>query len=179
MLLKILRYFLVNPYKEVYLRELAKLVKLSPFAVKKYIEMLLKERLVQEERRANLRFFRANTSNPFYKQLKVSFSVNSIVKSGLIETLKEHIPSVTSIVLFGSLAKGEGTEESDVDMLVIGKPTHPNLSSFEKKLGREINLHVFSWSGWNKKGKEDAPFYYELISYGVSLYGEMPIIRWK
>ena len=41
--LRILKFFLDNPYEEVYLRELAKKLKLSAFAVKKYADILIKE----------------------------------------------------------------------------------------------------------------------------------------
>jgi len=177
--IKFVEFFLINPYKEVYIRELAKKLKISPFATKKYADILLKENLILEEKEANLRYLKANMSNLFYKHLKISYNLKLLLESGLIDFLKNNITNVTSIILFGSLAKGEDSEESDIDILIIGKQKHLNLKNFEDKLKKEITLHFFSWSEWNDKAKEDHPFYYELISHGIPLYGELPLTKWK
>ena len=107
LLIKVLNFFLENPYQEAYLRELAKKLKLSPFAIKKYVDILIKEELVKDEKKANLRFFKANMNDLFFRHLKIAFSINIILKSKLIEFLREEITNVSSIVLFGSIAKGE------------------------------------------------------------------------
>jgi len=104
--IKFLEFFLENPYKEVYIRELAKKLKISPSATKKYADILVKEGLVIEEKRANLRYIFSNKENLFYKHAKISHNVRKILRSGLIDFLKENISNITSIVLFGSLAKG-------------------------------------------------------------------------
>ncbi len=175
--LQILKFFIENPYQEIYLRELAKKLKFSPFAIKKYVDILSRENLILEERKANLRYFKANTNNLFFRQLKIAFNVNLIEKSGLINYLKENMSNVSSIVLFGSMAKAEDTQESDIDVLIIGKEKYLNLNKFEEKIGKEANIHIFSWSEWNKKSKKDKAFYYEIIRYGIPLYGELPIIK--
>ncbi|MFH1505878.1 MAG: nucleotidyltransferase domain-containing protein [archaeon] len=175
-LLKITKFFLENPYNEVYLRELAKKLKLSPFATKKYADLLIKENIITEERKANLRYFKANTKSLFYKYLKISFSLKSLQKSGLITYLKENTPNLSSITLFGSIAKGEDDENSDIDILIIGKKKYLDLSKFQE---RHITTHIFSWSEWNKTAKNNTAFYYEVTTYGIPLYGELPIIKWK
>jgi predicted nucleotidyltransferase len=102
-----------------------------------------------------------------------------LLLSGLVEFLKEQTANLSSIILFGSMAKGEDDEKSDIDILIIGKEKHFNLGEFEEKLDKEITLHFFSWSEWNHKAKEDNPFYYEVISHGIPLYGELPLTKWK
>ena len=53
-----------------------------------------------------------------------------------------------SIVLFGSLSKLEVTKDSDVDIVVFGGLKKDiDLSKFEKKLGREVQLFVFESLG--------------------------------
>ena len=172
-------FFLDNPYGEVYIRELARKLKISPFAVKKYTDILLEERLILEERKGNLRYLKANVANLFYKYLKISLNIKNLIKSGLIDFLKNNLVNVTSIVLFGSSAKGENSDESDIDILIIGKEKNLDLTEFEDKLKKDISLHFFSWSEWNEKAKEDHPFYYEIISHGINLYGELPLVKWK
>ena len=176
-LMQIAAFFLENPYTEIYLRQLAKELKLSPYSVKQNIDLLINENLVKEERRANLRYFKADINGLFFRHLKVAFNISAISKSGIMDFLKENIPNISSIALFGSIAKGEDDKKSDVDMLAIGKEKYLDLVKFEEKLGRRITLHIYSWSDWNKKAKQDSAFYYEIISYGIPLYGELPIMR--
>lgn len=177
--LKVVKFFLENPYEEVYLRQLAKKLGLSTFAIKKYADLLVKENLVREERKANLRYFKANIGNLFFKYLKIAFSINIILKSGLIDFLKQNLANVSSIVLFGSIAKGEDDKNSDVDILIIGKQKYLDLKRFEEKINKDITFHIFSWSEWNKKAKEDNAFYSEIILHGIPLYDESPLIKWK
>jgi len=108
--LKFTEFFLGNPYKEFYIRELAKKLKISPFATKKYADILVKEKLILEEKRANLRYLKANVKNLFYKYLKISYNVKKLLDSRFIEYLESNIANLTSITLFGSLAKGEDSE---------------------------------------------------------------------
>ncbi len=178
-LIKFTEFFLKNPYKEGYIRELAKKLKISPFAIKKYADVLVKEGLILDEKRANLRYLKANINGLFYKHLKIAYGIKQLSNSGLVDFLKENIVNITSIVLFGSIAKGEDNEESDVDILIIGKEKQLTLNKFENRLNKKITIHFFSWSEWNNKSKEDHPFYYEIINSGIPLYGELPLTKWK
>lgn len=175
--IKLMTYFLENPYQEVYLRQLSKKLKLSTFATKKYADLLIKEDLIGEERKANLRYLKPNINNLFFKQLKISLSISKILRSGLIPFLHENVANISSIVLFGSMAKGEDDEKSDMDMVIIGKCKNLDLNKFESDIGREINLHIFGWGEWNKQAKNNKAFYYDVIIYGIPLYGEIPVIK--
>lgn len=177
--LEVLKFFLENPYREVYLRELAKNSGFSPFAIKKYVDLLIQEGLVIDEKRANLRYFKADINNTFFRHLKIAFSINLLLKSGLIDFLKENIANVSSIILFGSMAQGRDDKKSDVDILIIGKEKYINLGEFKEKINKEVTLHIFSWSEWNKKAKQDKAFYFEIISHSIPLYGELPLVKWK
>ncbi|MBI3334379.1 nucleotidyltransferase domain-containing protein [Candidatus Pacearchaeota archaeon] len=175
--LKTIKYFLEKPYEETYLRELAKKLKISPFAAKKYASILLKENLITEERKGNLRYFKASTNNLFYKHLKISLNIKRILDSGLIGFIQDNIVATSSIILFGSVAKGEDNEKSDIDILIIGKDHNINFRDFEKRLGRTINTHIMMWNEWKKDYKSNRAFYYDIIAYGIPLYGGLPLVK--
>ena len=179
LLIKVVEFFIEDPYREVYLRELAKRLKISPYAAKSYADFLIKNGVINEKRTANIRYFKPNKSNLFFKYLKIAFSVKKIIESGLVDFLKREISNLSSITLFGSAAKGEDDDKSDIDLVVICKDRYTDLSKFEAKLNKKLSLHVFSWSEWNRKAKEDNPFYYEVIAYGIPLFGDLPLVRWK
>ncbi len=142
LMLKTARFFMENPYKEVFLRELAKKLRISVFAVKKYLDLLVNEEFIKEERKANLRYFKANVGSLFYKHMKIAFTMRKLQDARLVECIKNKA-NVSSIVLFGSAAKGEDSEKSDVDIVIIGSNQDINLREVEAKIKREINEHAF------------------------------------
>ena len=93
------------------------------------------------------------------------------------EQLNRVIKPNGAIVLFGSVAKGEDSIESDIDIVIIGKEKHIDLNKFEDKIDKEITIHCFSWNEWNKMANKKDPFYYEVINSGIPLYKELPIVQ--
>ena len=64
------------------------------------------------------------------------------------DIILEKIPDVRMIVLFGSYARGEDAERSDIDLLIVSYREATDalrifLSKAEKELERPVSLHVF------------------------------------
>lgn len=176
--LRALDYFFDEPFEEVYLRELARRVDMSIFSLKTAVDDLVGEGLLVERRVGRLRYLRANMENLFFRFLKIAFNVKKIVDCGIVGFLKERVPALSSVVLFGSWAKGENDAKSDVDVLVIGqRPVEFDVSGFEVRLGGGLELIIMRWSEWRKKAKEDRAFYLEVITNGVLLCGNLPVIE--
>jgi len=147
------KFFLENPYQEVYLREIAKKLGISPFAAKKYADRLVKERMLVEEKRANLRYLKLNMDNISVRYLKVSLNLKRIYDAGLVGYVRKKIDGVSSIVLFGSTARGEDGKDGDIDLVVIGQSKHLGYYEIEKKIGKSIEMYAFSWKNWKKTGE--------------------------
>ncbi len=174
---KILTYFFEHPYEEIYLRKLSEKIKVNVFTTKEIVDALLEENLLIERKLGKLRMLRANTESVLFRQLKVYYTLFKLERSGIIEYLLKHLSGVSSILLFGSAAKGEDTEKSDIDILVIcRKKTKLNLEKFEKLLKRKIQLLLFSWSEWKRLAKNNKAFYEEVIAYSLELYGFKPVV---
>ena len=174
---KILTYFFEHPCEEIYLRKLSERAKVNVFTTKEIVDALLEENMLIERKLGKLRMFRANTENLLFRQLKVYHTLLKLEKSGVIEYLLRNVSGVSSILLFGSAAKGEDTEKSDMDILVIGREKKRlNLEKFEKLLGRKIQLLLFSWSELKRLAKSNRAFYEEVIAYSIELYGFKPVV---
>ena len=173
---KVLLFLASHPYKEYYLREIAKNCSTVPSNAKRALDDLHKSSLITRVKKANLALFKANLNSITLKQIKICYALNDLVESGLVENVKQQLDA-TSIMLFGSVAKGEDDENSDIDILVISKkPAKLDLSNFEKKLGKRINLITFTFIEWQKKAKEDKPFYENVTLDGITLFGEKPVV---
>jgi hypothetical protein len=176
MLVKVLGFFIENPYSEIHLRGLSKKLGISAFAAKKYLDYLVSEKVVAEERRANLRYFKANMESLFFRQLKIASSIRMLSKSGVAGHITGSVQNVSSITLFGSVAKGEDDTKSDIDLVVIGKGECGGLEKYETFLHKDINIHTFTWSDWQRQSKENRAFYFDVIRHGIVLFGELPMV---
>lgn len=85
-----------------------------------------------------------------------------------------------SVILYGSVARGTQTEESDIDIMVLVEGNDIELRNYEKKLGdvsTDISLKylkVFSIIDVSyqeyEKWKQISPFYRNVSEEGVVLY---------
>jgi len=128
-----------NPTESFRLRELSRLSKISPPSVMIYLKEFEKEKLIEKQEKRKIPFYKANRDNEDFKQYKKLSIIYEIHKSGLIEYLWEKLAPET-IVLYGSFAKGESIENSDLDIFFIGKDKEINIDEYEKKLGYEVHL---------------------------------------
>ncbi len=139
--LTILEPFFVDPSREYNIREVARLLSISPATASKKLALFEKEGVLKSREERMLILYKANVEGTTYKEVKKFFTLWSIHKSGLVEALDEHYYKPT-IILFGSSSKGEDVQESDVDLLVISEVTKEfsDRKKFEKKLKRGIHL---------------------------------------
>src|SRR3989338_379810 len=136
--------FFINPIKENYLMDISRSVGLAHTSVKKNLDKLLKLGLIIEyvEKKGERKFplYKANLDNKIFKKYKIIYNISSILESKLIESIEEKLMP-RSIVLFGSYLRGEDIEKSDIDIFIECKKEELDISLFEKKLGRKIELH--------------------------------------
>ena len=141
---KVAGIFFNEPTKNHYLIEISKKSKLAHTSVKKHL-LLLKSLLIIEEsieEKGNRKYplYKANLENKAYKAYKKIYNIIQIRESKLSDFLKDKLMP-KSIVLFGSYAKGEDIEDSDIDVFVECKKEEIDISNFEKYLNRTIQLH--------------------------------------
>ena len=171
--------FIENPEQNYHVRELARLLKKSPTTISNKLKALAKERILIFRNERGHFLYKANTENQEYKQIKISYNIDNLRKSGLIDFLVEEYNHPESIILFGSYAKGENNQNSDIDLAVLTpNKKETNLSKFEKKLKHNIQLFTFSKEdilNLNKKNKE----LLNNIINGIIIYGFLEIFKWN
>ncbi len=168
---KVLQVFFDHPLAEGgwQLREISRKIRLAPPSIKNYLRELRKERLIlqKKDRNGNPRYYARRDDDlfKFYRKLDI---VQRIKYTGLLQELQEKcLP--TAIILFGSTARGEDTETSDVDIYLGSKKVEINLEKFEKELRRKVNL-LFE-DDFHKLSKELK----NNILNGIILYGYVKV----
>lgn len=136
--------FFINPTKKHYLMDISRTIGLAHTSVKKNLDKLIKLVLIVEsvEKKGDRKFplYKANLDNKLFKKYKTFYNISAILESKIIDFIEEKLMP-KSIVLFGSYQRGEDIEKSDIDLFIECKKEELNITSFEKKLGRKIELH--------------------------------------
>ena len=136
---RILKLFFDYPTESFRLRETARLTKISPPSVINYLREFEKEGLIRKQKKRGVPLYTALRDNAnfiLYKKISIIFELN---KSGLIDYIWDKL-SPEAIILYGSFAKGESIEDSDIDIFILGKEENIEFKDFEKKLNRKIHL---------------------------------------
>lgn len=174
---EIIKLFLKTPEKEYYFREIAKKLNKEPSHYQKYLDNLVEDKILLDERRGNMRFFRLNQKHPLYEEIKSIVSKTIGLESELKE-LVDKLDNVECAFVFGSIARGTENSNSDVDLMLIGNINQDDLitrlSSVEGKIAREINYHIYSNQEIVKKIKERDNFISNiLLSPIIKLKGNL------
>jgi len=153
-------FFLENPTKEFYESEVKKETEISTGAVNNYLKELASENVLILRKRGKMNFYRLNKDDDFVKQLKITHNMSLPV----VEEIKDIGKKLNlKIYLYGSVARGEDTEDSDWDLLVIGsEKSHAierEMDKLRKRFRKSIKLSIFTRLTWIKIKDKDPSFY--------------------
>jgi len=177
--LKVLQHFIENPYERYYLRETARHLQMSPMTVKRALDLLVQERLVTREKVKNQILYKANMESSAFRQLKTAYNLGILEEKDITTMIQEKLPGLSSLILYGSHAKGENTSESDIDLLAIAPKPHNTtalIQELQNRLGKEVTLKVFTPVEWTAQAKENKAYYMDIITEGITLYGNKPVV---
>ncbi len=163
---RVLAVFLRNPTTDFQLRELKKMTMLGEPTIKRALDILNKRGIIKRREGKIYPYYEADRDSDVFKTIKLArtlFVLNAVVK----EVSEKTRPNC--MVLFGSAAKGEDTEKSDIDIFVQARRYEFNFSSAEKRLDRKINL-VFE-SDTKKLSSE----LLNNLANGITLYGFLEV----
>ncbi|MHB9053921.1 MAG: nucleotidyltransferase domain-containing protein [Thermoleophilia bacterium] len=164
---ELLKLFLLNPELDYYLREAASLTDLPLQAIQREVEKLTNAGLLEKTARGNRVYLRANRKSPIFEEMR-----SIIIKTvGLGDALRQALDvgedKIRIAFIFGSLARGEDTGLSDIDLIVIGaisgRELASLLSSARKTIGREINQLSLTEDEFKKRLAEKDHFLSDMI----------------
>jgi predicted nucleotidyltransferase len=137
-----LKVFFEEPSKEFGVREISRILKISPATASKELKELAKGNFLKERKERIFILFKANLESNEYRDLKLYYNLRKLRESGLLGALNIFYLKPT-ITLFGSAARGLDTETSDFDLLIISEKTDSfDTKRFEEKINRKLQLFV-------------------------------------
>lgn len=144
----ILKLILENsPLKEWHFEEIAREANVTKAVANKWLKRYTKEGLLKRTKeKGRFPFFAAGSNNPAYNSRKRIYALEQMHRSGLIPRLLS-LKNAKTIILFGSMIRGDWYKDSDIDIFVYGSTEGFDKHACEQKLHRNIELHTFG----NKK----------------------------
>ncbi len=141
---KIAGAFFQEPTKEHGLLELCRATKIAHTSVNLHLKTLKQEGIISEriERKGSRAYpvYKAKQESKGFRDCKRMHNFEELISSGLVEFIKNSLMP-KSIILFGSYQKGEDIEDSDIDLFVGTEKADLDVSKFEKRLKRKVQLH--------------------------------------
>jgi predicted nucleotidyltransferase len=163
---EVLSAFLMNPERELYLREVARLTGEDYKNVSMELRNLGEIGLLSSRSEGNLKYFSLNKEFVIYEELKSIF----MKTRGAVGILKEAVSGKRDIdyaFIYGSFAAGGERAESDIDLMVIGRASLEEVLALirgpEEKLSREINVSLYDLQEIRKRVKDSDPFIMEVL----------------
>jgi len=188
---KILAVFMKDPFKEIHLREIARLSKVSLTNVDNTVRLLVKNHMLKRRDVSNMTFYKPNLENEallkifellelekknkFYsKNKKIARLLNKYTQD-IIDLSNKRIQLV---ILFGSVARSDWAKGSDIDILAVVSQKDKDVISVLNKAKIDVSplLEIRPISTTTKKFVEGfrkkTEFYDEIWRDRVVLYNE-------
>lgn len=95
-----------------------------------------------------------------------------------VAVAEEVVSNVDAVLLFGSIARGEATVDSDIDLAVIAAPSWEGRAELEDvvraRLGNDCDVLVFTRSEFARMATANEPVVSDILRDGVALVGSKP-----
>lgn len=131
-----------------YLRKILRLTGVSPGAGQRELKRLSEAGIILRSLRDNQVHFQANPQCPIFDELKSLITKTQGVADVLRSALKPLAGSIKAAVVYGSVARGRASRESDVDLLIVGNVAFGDVVEYlaraQEILRREVNPVVVS-----------------------------------
>ena len=165
---KALALLLLQPQRQLHVREIARLTGTVAGTMSKELARLSKAGLLEQHRVGNQVQFRANRQHPVYPELSALLCKTIGLADVLTFALAPAADRIASAFVFGSVASSSDSAESDVDIILIGRVDFAEAVSLlyaaQTTLHREINPKVFALEEWRTKLQAKSAFVMDVLS---------------
>lgn len=146
--LQVLSLFTNDFSSEYYVREVEKLLKISPRTSQLILEDLEDKGIVESKTKGKIKLFKLNPIDftkkylIFVEQYKtIAFLEKKLLIKEIIEKITPHIKGVG--IIFGSYVKELEQENSDLDIFVAGSYNNDEIKKVSRNFGMDISIKCY------------------------------------
>ncbi len=169
---KVYQWIFGQPDRSYHLSELRRLTGLGSASLQRELNRLASAGLVRSEHRGNMRYLQAHAQSPVYAELVALTRKTLGVVPVLQEALAPLLPKLQAAWVYGSVARGTDTAQSDVDVMLVGNDLLLGevlelLLPAEAQLGRKINPNCYTLEEFERRRAEPDSFVNRVLSQPV------------
>ena len=146
--------------REYYIRDVGRLLKISPRTAQLILEDLENKGIAESKTRGKIKLYSLKVNElsrrylTFVEQYKsIAFMERNLLVKEVIEKI---IPFVEGIgIIFGSYAKGTSDKESDLDLFIAGNYKKEEIKKVSRNLGIEISIKCYPLKTFEKNVNRD------------------------
>ena len=177
---KILKLFYENKNKKLHLREISRQIKLNESSVYLHLNSLVKDKIMNFEMEGNLKKFSINKNHisqifPMYDDLKLE-NLPLLRKNAIKEYIRKNQKKPIFLVVFGSTAKENYKDDSDIDILEVYSAKTDNkdiIKDIEKLTNMKIHNFQMNEKEFNKELKyKEEPVIQAALETGFPVFNQ-------
>lgn len=166
---RVLALLFGQPGRSFFTNELIGLVGAGSGAVQREVKRLVDSGLVTVTRLGSQKHYQANAAAPIYEELR-----GIVIKTlGVAEVLRAALAplgdTVRMALVYGSVAKGSDTAQSDIDLLLVSdmltlEQVYEVLAPVEAQLGRRVSPTLYSVAEFRRRRTSGNPFLTKVLA---------------
>ncbi|AQQ71542.1 putative nucleotidyltransferase [Limihaloglobus sulfuriphilus] len=158
----VLALFFTHPDESYYFRQVVKITGMGNGAIQRELKQLSDVGILNKKTMGRQVFYNANTECPIFEELSGMILKTSGVVDVIRKALAFKAEKINIAFIYGSLASGKVSSQSDIDLMVAGSVTFSEvvdlLMDVQAELAREINPSVYSLEEFIRKISEKHHF---------------------
>ena len=164
---RVLCLLYTRPDRSFYTNEILRSTGMGVATIKRELDRMVAAGILTLRRQGNQHHYQANPDCPIYQELL------SIVRKtfGVVDVLRQALDPLADRIdwgfVFGSVASGKESANSDLDLMLIGDISFTEavtaLHSVQETLSREINPKVYRSDEWKQLLKKKEAFINEVL----------------
>ena len=158
--LHVLSLFTNGFNREYYIREVEKLLKISPRTAQLILEDLENKGVIESKTKGKIKTYKIKLSEftkkylVFVEQYKaIAFLENNLMVKEIVEKITPNIKGIG--IIFGSYAKGIEKKGSDLDIFVAGNYNKEEIKIVSRNLGIDISVKCYPIKTFEKNINND------------------------
>ena len=158
--LQVLSLFTNGFWGEYYIREVERLLKISPRTAQLILEDLENKGIVESKLRGKIRLYKLKINELSRRYLiwveqykSIAFMEKNLLVKEAIEKISPFINGMG--IIFGSYAKGASNKESDLDIFVAGDYDQGEIKKVSGNLGIEVSVKCYPLKTFEKNLNQD------------------------
>lgn len=152
-----------HPERSYFLSEIVRFAGVGSGTIQRELEKLTRVGLLTVSKVGNQKHYQANHTSPIFHEIRGIVVKTFGVAGELCQALTPLAAKIQVAFVYGSIARGTDTAESDIDIMIISEGlSYPEVitvfSEAEAKLGRAVNPTLYHPDELRRKLAEDNSF---------------------